>query len=52
MWIKWIAIIGLLIIVSFGIAAIYGSYRWQSNTDKLRAKLTNGRQTIKPQIYD
>lgn len=52
MWIKWIAIIGVLIIVSLGIAAIYGSYRWQSNTDKLRAKLTSGRQTIKPQIYD
>ena len=52
MWIKWIAIISFLIIVSLGIAAIYGSYRWQSDTDKLRAKLINGRQTIKPQIYD
>ena len=52
MWIKWIAIIGVLIIVSLGIAAIYGSYRWQSDTDRLRAKLTNGRRTIKPQIYD
>ena len=37
MWIKWIAIIGVLIIVSFGIAAIYGSYRWESDTDRLRA---------------
>ncbi len=52
MWMKWMAIIGVLIIVSFGIAAIYGKLRWQLNTDKLRAKLTNGRQTIKPQIYD
>jgi hypothetical protein len=52
MWIKWIAMIGVLIVVSFGIAAIYGSYRWQSNTDRLRAKLTNGQRTIKPQIYD
>ena len=52
MWIKWIAIIGVLIIVSFGIAAIYGSYRWESDTDRLRAKLTNGRRTIKPKIYD
>ena len=52
MWIKWIAIIGVSIVVSLGIAAIYGSYRWQSNTDKLRAKLINGRRTIKPQIYD
>jgi hypothetical protein len=33
MWIKWIAMIGILIIVSIGIAAIYGSYRWQSDTD-------------------
>ena len=52
MWIKWIAIIGILIIVCIGMAIIYGSYRWQSDTDRLRAKLTNGRRTIKPQIYD
>jgi hypothetical protein len=52
MWIKWIGIIVFLIAVSLGIAAIYGSYRWQSDTDKLREKLTNGRRTIKPQIYD
>jgi hypothetical protein len=52
MWIKWMAIIGVLIIVNLGIAAIYGSYRWQLDTDKLRAKLINGRQAIKPQIYD
>ncbi|MEA5600182.1 DUF6920 family protein [Nostoc sp. UHCC 0252] len=52
MWIKWIAIIGIFIIVCLGIAAIYGGYRWQLDTDKLRAKLTNGRRTIKPQIYD
>jgi hypothetical protein len=52
MWIKWITIIGVLIVVSFGIAAIYGSYRWQSDTDRLRAKLTNGRHTINPQTYD
>jgi hypothetical protein len=52
MWIKWIAIIGVLILVSLGIAAVYGKFRWQSDTDRLRAKLTNGRRTIKPQIYD
>ncbi|MFS8117051.1 MAG: DUF6920 family protein [Microcoleus sp.] len=52
MWIKWIAIIGVLIVVSLGIAAIYGSYRWQSDTDRLRAKLINGQQTIKPKTYD
>lgn len=52
MWIKWIAIIGVLIVVSLGIAAIYGKYRWQSDTDRLRAKLINGQQTIKPKTYD
>ena len=52
MWIQWIAMIGVLIIVCIGIAAVYGSYRWQSGTDRLRAKLTGGRQTIEPKIYD
>jgi hypothetical protein len=52
MWIQWIATIGVSIVVSLGIAAIYGSYRWQSDTDKLRAKLINGQLTIKPPIYD
>jgi hypothetical protein len=52
MWIKWIVIIVFFIVVSLGIAAIYGSYRWQSDTDRLRAKLINGQRTIKPQIYD
>lgn len=52
MWMKWMAIIGVLIIVSLGIAAIYGGYRWQSDTDKLRAKLTKGQRTIEPKIYD
>ncbi len=52
MWIQWIAIIGVSIVVCLGITAIYGNYRWQSDTDKRRAKLTNGRQTITPKIYD
>jgi hypothetical protein len=52
MWIQWIAIIGVSIVVCLGVAAIYGSYRWQSDTDKLRTKLTNGQQEIKPKIYD
>ena len=52
MWIKWIAIIGVLILVSFGVAAIYGSDRWQSATNKLRVKLTNGQQSIQPRTYD
>jgi hypothetical protein len=50
MWI--ITIIGILIIVSFGITVIYGSNRWQSDTNKLRSKLTNGQQKIQPKIYD
>ena len=52
MGIKWMAIIGVFIIACLGIAAIYGGYRWQLDTDNLRAKLTNGRQIIKPKIYD
>ncbi|NUN66803.1 hypothetical protein HCU40_19070 (plasmid) [Pseudanabaena biceps] len=52
MWIKWIAIIGVLTLVSFGIAVIYASDRWQSATDKLRVKLTNGQQSIQPKTYD
>jgi hypothetical protein len=52
MWIRWIAIIGVFIIVCLGIAAIYGGYRWQLDTDKLRARLTNGQEIIKPKIYD
>jgi hypothetical protein len=52
MWTKWIAIIGVLIIVSFSIAAIYANDRWRSETDKLRVKLTNGQQSIQPKTYD
>lgn len=52
MWIQWIAIIGVLIIVCLGLAAVYGRYRWQMDTDKLRTGLTNGRRTIQPRIYD
>jgi hypothetical protein len=52
MWMKWIAMTVVLIVVSLGIAAIYGSYRWQSNTDSLRAKLIKGRRAIEPEIYD
>jgi hypothetical protein len=52
MWMKWIAMIVVSIVVSLGIAAICGSYRWQSNTDSLRAKLINGRRAIEPETYD
>ncbi len=52
MWIQWIAIVSVSIIVSLGLAAIYGNYHWQSDTDRLRTNLTNGRQTIELEIYD
>jgi len=26
--------------------------RWQANTDKRRAKITGGQQTIEPKVYD
>jgi len=52
MWIQWIAIVGVLIILCLGLAAVYGRYRWQSETDQLRARLTGGRRTIQPKIYD
>jgi hypothetical protein len=52
MWIKSIVIITILTIVLFGIASFYGKYQWQLGTDKLRAKLTGGRQTINPKTYD
>jgi|GEM_PF-70373 len=34
------------------IVAMYGSDRWQSETDKLRVKSTNGQQSILPKTYD
>jgi hypothetical protein len=52
MWIQWIAIVSVLIIVCLGLAIVYGRYRWQLETDRLRTKLTNGRRTIDPEIYD
>jgi hypothetical protein len=52
MWIKWIAVIAVSIIVCLGIAAIYGHHRWQSDTDKLRARLISGQRTIQSKIYD
>jgi hypothetical protein len=52
MWIKAIALIGLFGSVAIGLATLYGRYRWQSATDKRRAKLENGRRTVEPKIYD
>jgi flagellar basal body-associated protein FliL len=47
-----IAIIGILIVALLVIVLIYARDRWQSETDKLRVKLTNGQQAIQPQTYD
>jgi hypothetical protein len=52
MWIKSIVIITALIIVLIGLASLYGRYQWRSGTDRLRAQLTSGRQSIQPQTYD
>jgi hypothetical protein len=50
--IKSIAIVTISIIVLFGLVSLYGKYQWQLSTDRLRAKLTDGRQTITPKTYD
>jgi hypothetical protein len=52
MWMKSIAIVTVSIIILLGLVSLYGRYQWQLGTDKLRAKLTDGRQTIKPKTYD
>ena len=52
MWIKSIVIITISTIVLFGIASLYGKYQWQLETDQLRAKLINGKQSINPNKYD
>jgi hypothetical protein len=52
MWIKWIVLIMVLLIGLIGLASLYGRYRWQLGTDRLRAQLTSGQQSIQPQTYD
>jgi hypothetical protein len=52
MWIKWIAIFAVLIIVCWGITAIYGRHRWQSDADDLRTRLINGQRAIQPKVYN
>jgi hypothetical protein len=52
MWIKSIVIITISIIFLFGLVSLYGKYQWRLGTDKLRAKLTGGRQAIHPRTYD
>ncbi len=52
MWIESLAIITASIIILFGLASLHGRYQWQSSTDKLRARLIDGRQAITPKTYD
>jgi hypothetical protein len=52
MWIKSIVIITVSIIVLFGLVSLYGKYQWRLSTDKLRTKLTGGRQATTPKNYD
>lgn len=52
MWIKSVVIITVSVIVLFEIVSLYGRYQWQLETDRLRAQLTNGKQTINLKTYD
>ncbi|PZO36179.1 MAG: hypothetical protein DCF19_22280 [Pseudanabaena frigida] len=47
-----IVIIIVLIVALLAIVLVYGRDRWQSATDKLRVKMTNGQQPIQPKNYD
>ena len=50
--IKTIALLVVALVVCFALAAIYGSFRWQSDTDNLRARLDEGRRPVTPEAYD
>lgn len=52
MWIKLIAIITFAMIVLFGVASLYGKYRWRLSTHRLRIQLTSGQQSIQPKTYE
>jgi hypothetical protein len=47
-----IVIIIILIVALLAIIVMYGRYRWQAGTDKLRVKLINEQQSIQPKTYD
>lgn len=49
MWIIWITV---FLIALMGLASLYGRYQWRLGTDRLRAQLTSGQQSIQPQTYD
>lgn len=52
MWLKTITLIVVALVTCVAIAAMYGAFRWQSDTEKLRARLDAGRQPITPAAYD
>ncbi len=47
-----IVIIVFSIVALLAIITMYGSDRWQFETDKLQVKMTNGKQPIQPKTYD
>lgn len=52
MWFKTITPIVVALVACVALAALYGSYRWQSGTEMLRARLEAARQSIRPAAYD
>jgi hypothetical protein len=52
MWLKAILLIVLGLAVAIAVAVLYGTYRWQTGTKELRAKLQAARSPITPATYD
>jgi hypothetical protein len=52
MWMKWIILSTVLLITLIGLASLYGRYQWRLGTDRLRAQLTSGQQSIQTKNYD
>lgn len=52
MWLKIITLIVAALVACVAFTAMVGAFRWQSGTDKLRARLDAGRQPITPAAYD
>jgi hypothetical protein len=52
MWMQWIILTTVLLIGLIGLASLYGGYHWRLGTDRLRAQLTSGQQSIQTRTYD
>jgi hypothetical protein len=52
MWMKWIILSVILLITLIGLASLYGRYQWRLGTNRLRAQLTSGQQSIQTKNYD